>query len=60
VMLVCWCAVRVIVLMTIGQTIHRIELTHVLYPITWTLSTIVYLFYYRHIRSEVFADNMAE
>ena len=48
VMLVCWCAVRVTVLLTIGQTIHDIRLANYLYPITWTLSTIVYLIYLRN------------
>ena len=50
VMLVCWCAVRVAVLMTVGQTYHFIDLTSWLYPITWSMSTIVYLFYLRNIR----------
>ncbi len=44
VMLVCWCAVRVIVLMTIGQSVHNLFLTYWLYPITWALSSIVYIF----------------
>lgn len=42
VMLTCWCAVRVITLMTIGQAIHSIALTNWLYPITWALSAITY------------------
>lgn len=44
VMLVCWCVVRVVVLMTIGQSVHDLNLTHWLYPITWSLSSIVYVF----------------
>ena len=44
VMLVCWCAVRVLVLMTIGQSVHDLFLTYWLYPITWALSSIVYVF----------------
>ena len=44
VMLVCWCAVRVLVLMTIGQSVHNLFLTYWLYPITWGLSSIVYVF----------------
>ena len=44
VMLVCWCAVRVLVLMTIGQQVHDLFLTYWLYPITWALSSIVYVF----------------
>ena len=42
VMLVCWCVVRVVVLMTIGQSIHDLNLTYWIYPITWALSSIVY------------------
>ena len=42
VMLICWCAVRVITLMTIGKVIHMIALANWLYPITWTLSSIVF------------------
>jgi len=43
VMLICWCAVRVLVLFTIGQAVHDIRLIYWIYPFTWTLSTIVYL-----------------
>lgn len=43
VMLVCWCAVRVTTLMTLGQIIHDIRLANWLYPITWGLSSIVYI-----------------
>ena len=42
VMLVCWCAVRVITLMTLGKVIHDIRITYWLYPITWFLSSVVY------------------
>lgn len=47
VMLICWCAVRVIVILTIGQVIHDIRLTNYLYPLTWVLSSIVYIFMLR-------------
>lgn len=42
VMLICWCAVRVIVFMTVGKMYHVIELTAWIYPITWGMSTAVY------------------
>ncbi len=42
VMLICWCAVRVITLMTIGKVVHEIALANWLYPITWMLSSIVF------------------
>ena len=47
VMLVCWCAVRVLVLFTVGQTLHEIWLIYWIYPFTWTLSSIVYLLDFR-------------
>ena len=50
VMLFCWCAVRVITLMTIGQVYHEILLVIWIYPITWALSSIFYVFFLRHLR----------
>ena len=47
VMLICWCAVRVLVLFTVGQAVHDIRLIYWIYPFTWSLSTIVYLFSFR-------------
>ncbi len=47
---ICWCAVRVAVLFTIGQVFHFIELVFWIYPITWTLSSIVYLLVYRKLQ----------
>ncbi len=47
VMLVCWCAVRVAVLFTLGQAIHEIWLIYWIYPFTWTLSSVFYLFSFR-------------
>lgn len=40
VMLVCWCAVRVVCILTIGQMYRTIALTYWLYPITWSLSSV--------------------
>lgn len=45
IILICWCAVRVIVLSTIGQVYHDIRLICWLYPITWTLSSITEFIY---------------
>ena len=50
VMLGCWCAVRVLILMTVGQQIHRIELVYWIYPFTWALSSIVYLFFLKNTK----------
>ena len=65
VMLICWCAVRVLVLFTVGQAIHEIWLIYWIYPFTWSLSTAVYLFSFRkhHIffgkRREAFSDSLS-
>ena len=50
VMLGCWCAVRVLILMTIGNTIHDIRLVYWIYPFTWALSSIVYIFFLRNTK----------
>ena len=42
IMLTCWCAVRILVLFTIGQTLHDIRLALWIYPFTWALSSVVY------------------
>ena len=42
VMLLCWCAVRVVVLTTIGRVYHDILLAIWIYPFTWVLSSLVY------------------
>jgi len=57
VMLICWCAVRVLVLFTIGQAVHDIRLIYWIYPFTWTLSTIVYLIDFR--RQNLFRRELA-
>lgn len=49
VMMICWCGVRVAVLFITGLFFHSIELTYWIYPITWTLSTIVFFLTYRKI-----------
>lgn len=52
VMLVCWCAVRVITLMTIGRIYHNIMLIFWIYPITWLMSTLAYLYYLRRLKRQ--------
>jgi putative MATE family efflux protein len=46
-MLVCWCAVRVLVFTTVGQIYHEFLLTCWIYPATWALSSIVYIILFR-------------
>jgi Na+-driven multidrug efflux pump len=50
VMLLCWCAVRVLVLFTLGQAVHDIRLIYWIYPFTWSLSSLVYLVEFRKLR----------
>ena len=52
VMLVCWCAVRVLVFTTIGQVYHDIRLTCWIYPITWGLSSVVYIIFLKTIKKK--------
>ncbi len=53
VMMICWCAVRVTCVLTIGQRIHTIQLTYWLYPITWLLSSIWFaLLFWKMIRRD--------
>ncbi|MCR5794333.1 MAG: MATE family efflux transporter [Solobacterium sp.] len=52
IMLVCWCAVRVIVLMTVGQVWHNILLVYWIYPFTWTLSSVTYILYYGRLKKQ--------
>jgi len=53
VMLVCWCGVRVLALYTIGKINHDINLVYWLYPITWFLSTLVYLIYGKYLLNKL-------
>ena len=43
IMMVCWCAVRVASVLTIGQIWHHVELSYWLYPVTWMLSTVLFI-----------------
>jgi len=44
-MLVCWCVIRVSYITVALQYIYRLETISFAYPITWTLSSIVFLIY---------------
>ncbi|BBK23014.1 MATE family efflux transporter [Amedibacterium intestinale] len=47
VMLVCWCVIRVSILMFFTPIFHSIQVVYWVYPITWTLSSIVFFLYYK-------------
>lgn len=42
VMLGSWCGIRVFTLLTLGRIIHDIRLANCLYPITWSISAIIF------------------
>lgn len=46
VMLVCWCVIRVSYIMLIARGSGNIQMIFWAYPITWSLSSIAFLFYY--------------
>lgn len=52
VMLVCWCLVRVSYITVATMLIPKIQMVYWAYPITWTLSSLVFWLYYRHISWE--------
>lgn len=46
-MLGCWCVIRVIYIKIITNLSHNIALVFLAYPITWALSSIIFLMYYK-------------
>jgi len=46
VMGVCWCAVRIVYISFVTPMFDSIRAVFMVYPITWTLSSIVFLIYY--------------
>ena len=46
IMLACWCVIRIIYITVIMHYIHEIQYIYWAYPITWGLSSIIYLCYY--------------
>ena len=46
VMLSVWCVIRIIYIVLVTQLIGRIELIYWAYPITWSISSVIYLIYY--------------
>jgi len=47
VMLTCWCVIRVIYIMTMMHVFGEIRFVYWAYPITWSLSTVIYFILYR-------------
>lgn len=49
VMLLCWCVIRVAYVTIMMQIVHVIDVVYWAYPITWTLSSIVFIVYYKKV-----------
>ena len=47
VMLSVWCAFRIAYIVTVMHFVHRIEMIYWAYPITWSISSVIYLVYYK-------------
>jgi len=52
IMLTCWCAVRILVLFTLGRVLHDVRLAFWIYPFTWSLSSVVYVVLLKRIHVE--------
>lgn len=47
IMLAVWCVLRVVYIVVVMQFVHRIEMIYWAYPITWSVSSVIYFFYYK-------------
>lgn len=47
IMMCCWCVIRVTFLSIAIPLTHSIQMVYVVYPLTWFLSSTVFLFYYK-------------
>ena len=52
IMLAFWCIVRVSILAVSGMLFRTIATVNWVYPITWSLSSVAFLIYYRHFSFE--------
>ena len=52
VFLFCWCVARILILTISSMFIHTIYMTYVVYPITWTISSVVLVLYYLLVRKK--------
>lgn len=52
VFLFCWCVARILILTITSMFIHTIYMTYVVYPITWSISSVVLILYYLYQRKK--------
>ena len=53
VFLFCWCVARILILTISSMYVHTIYMTYVVYPITWTISTVTLIVYYLANKSKI-------
>ena len=49
IMMICWCAVRILTLSVVGMFYQTIQTTYWVYPLTWMLSSLAFLLCYRRL-----------
>ena len=52
VFLFCWCVARVLILTISSLYVHTMYMTYVVYPITWTISSVVLILYYLFLKKK--------
>lgn len=59
IIMICWCVVRIAYLTITIQFIPSITVVYWAYPITWMLSTVIFIFYYRRVDRQLRATELA-
>ena len=47
IMLATWCALRIVYITTVMHIVHEIQYIYWAYPLTWSVSSVIYFIYYR-------------
>ena len=59
IMVACWCIIRVIILAIAIPMTHSIQVLYWIYPVTWSLSAVIFLFLYKrrdYIKNRITGD----
>ena len=48
IMLLVWCLLRITYILTVMHFVHEIQYIYYAYPITWSISSVIYFLYYHH------------
>ena len=49
VFLICWCAIRIVIIAIVGPIVNSLTLTHWIYPATWLMSSVSFLVIYKRM-----------